>query len=140
MKKVHFRIPYLVWQEKLAGISLAQYLAQANLYVFVPEYLGAIRQTLEQTNFNLSAVNRAVPEAVDDADKTKYLPTLSPPPTPTTDQFGVYLDDLAAHMPKDRDEAGYKIIQQRRDAAGAAGVPLLAARLPWPGYAGQSFV
>jgi hypothetical protein len=125
-----FVLPYPVLQERLAGASLRDFADQACLCVFVPVYQGTFRQTLQETNFNLSLLRSASPNASDDLKNMEFITqTLLPTPA-TAAQTADFLEAILHHLPENASAAQRRSIQSRLETIGTRGVPLLLARLP----------
>jgi hypothetical protein len=132
-------LPYPLLQERLAGLSLQDFLAKARLYVFTPQYEGTLRQQLQDTNFDVAKAGAAdaTATATDDAKNLEIIGQTVLPTNPTAAQMADYVDTIFWHLPDHAPEAQRRSIQRKLEAAGARVIPLLLDRLPqdfWTEY------
>jgi hypothetical protein len=125
-----FLLPYPILQERLAGVSLRDYLDKASLCVFVPVYQGTHQQPLRQDHCDLSRIHYASPDDADDQKSLEFIRQTLLSPSPTAAQTTEYLDAILQHLPDNPGEADRRTILSRLEAIGSRGLPLLLARLP----------
>jgi len=135
-----FTFPYPQLRQRLAGVSLQDWLREARLCVFVPVYNGTFRVPFRQGHFtltNLWDAGRELASRQGLADMEK----LTLPVNPTDAQVASYLDAIFIHLPDNwGGDADHRIIMGKLAAIGSNGLPELIRRLPVDAMIESAFV
>lgn len=127
---VRFTLPLPVLQQRLAGVSLQEFLGKARLWVFQPEYAGTFKESIQQNDFNLSEVQTWSSHQTANTKDELDIQRAVLPRSPTSAQLGGYLDTIFQHLPEFYSEPGRKKVVAKLEAIGSNGLPALLARLP----------
>jgi hypothetical protein len=133
-----FSYPQL--RQRLAGVSLQDWLREARLCVFVPVYNGTFKAPFQQEHYTLTNVWDS-PQQDASREGLAAIKNLTLPANPTDAQIAAYLDAIFLHLPGAWDSgAEGNIILGKIAAIGTNGLPELLRRLPADGAVETAFI
>jgi len=122
--------PYPALRERLAGVTAADWLREARLWIFVPEYEGTSRLTFHKDDFLWSGGGDNIPEQKVKLDAAEAIARAVLPDNPTAEQLDAYLGAVLDNGPEHWDDTLLQAFTQKFRAAGTKGLPVLLRRLP----------
>lgn len=132
--RLSFRLAfrYSALRERLAGVSAADWLKEARLWVFVPVYNGTANLMFHEENYTWKVPETSRPWG-DNAEGIKKIEEAILPPRPTEAQLEAYLDTILFNAPDDLwlENVRNRILP-KLSAIGTNGLPVLIRRLPLP--------
>jgi hypothetical protein len=129
-KKFSLSFSYPQLRQRLAGVSLQDWLRQARLCVFTPVYNGTFHAPFRQEHYAMSNAwdwsrQEAFHRGLED------IQNLTLPVNPTDARVAAYLDSIFLHLQDDwSGDSERSIILRKITAIGSNGVPELIRRLP----------
>jgi hypothetical protein len=142
-RSLSITFPYPRLRQRLAGVSLQDWLRQARLCVFAPVYNGTFHAAFQQEHYSLTNVFNSRAE---DASRQGMaaIQNLTLPFNPTDAQVAAYLDALFLQLPDNWGGAGgsadHQTIMRKITAIGSYGLPELIRRLPADAMIESSFI
>ena len=137
---LRLRFPYPALRERLAGVTAAQWLREARLWIFAPVYDGSSRLAFRKEDFHWSAGGSNARAQQEEADATAAIAQATLPANPTPAQLEAYLDTVLNNAPESCDQPLRDAIRKKLAAVGTNGLPALLRRLPLGGNLGESAV
>ncbi len=128
---VNLSFPYPALRERLAGVTAADWLRQARLYVFAPVYAGTSDLVFQKDDYHWSGsygmdINRQNERFAD----AQAIDRASLPANFTDQQLEAYLDQIILNLSQDWNWQIRDTTRQKLQAIGAHGLPALLRRLP----------
>ena len=136
LRQFDYIFPFPALRERLTGVSLAEWLKEAQFCVFVPKYQGSFDQHLERHVADVAGFSRKVfgPRPEDAARLVKL------PPAATETQVNQYVETILQDLPDNWNLAGKKNIQDELALIGTGGLPVLLRHLPLSEEAEDNYV
>ena len=139
-----FVLPFPALQQRLTGLSLADYLDKARLCIFVATKPDGKGQRITQTDFFSPPDQARMAPGADDQTNMDLITRAVLPPSATAAQISDYVDLILQHLPWNYAQSSGKAwkatIQARLQSIGVRGLPALLARLPLETQTEDDFV
>ena len=129
-RTVRLRFPYPALRERLAGVTAAEWLREARLWIFAPVYEGTSRLTFHKDDFLWSGGGDNTREQKVKLDAAEAIARAVLPDNPTVEQLEAYLGTVLDNGPDHWDDTLLQAFTQKFRAAGTKGLPALLRRLP----------
>ena len=137
--RLHF--PYPALRERLAGVTAADWLRQARLYVFAPIYAGTSDLAFRKDDYQWSGsygVNIAWQN--ENFTDAQAIDQASLPANFTDRLLDVYLDQILLNIPQSLNSQKRDAVRKKLEAIGTNGLPALLRRLPLDQFTETSLV
>jgi hypothetical protein len=129
-RTVRLSFPYPALRERLAGVTAAEWLREARLWIFAPVYEGTSRLTFHKDDFLWSGGGDNTREQKVKLDAAEAITRAVLPDNPTAEQLDAYLGAVLDNGPEHWDDTLLQAFTQKFRAAGTKGLPALLRRLP----------
>ena len=135
-RQFDYIFPFPALRERLTGVSLAEWLQEAQFCVFVPQYQGSFDQHLERHVADAAEFSRKlVGSRTEDAARLAKLPSAA-----TETQVNQYVVTILQDLPDTWNSDGKKNIQNQLALIGTGGLPVLLRHLPLSEEAENNYV
>ncbi|RME95806.1 MAG: hypothetical protein D6766_02280, partial [Verrucomicrobia bacterium] len=129
-QRFSIEFPYSELRARLTGVSTEDWLREARLWVFEFTPLETVTLDFQRTNYVLRLYPENAGSASAEADELEVIRQLRLPEQPTEADLEAYLRVLLRHAPDRLTQSNRDLMQEKLEAIGPAGVPVLLRLMP----------